>query len=179
MVGAVVAAVAAGPRTDPAAAPACSWEQRSYDPAAPDNYSFRATCDPAADVRAVIRGGTELTGSVGGVPLRLSVDPGSDPAMFDTIWDGSLGGAPVRLVTSGFEVVDGSRLGDADLRCVGPSVLTGDWTWLEVDRAPVTVEYGGDADPNVVAALCNLMTVGLPGGSFGFAKGGLEAPPSA
>jgi hypothetical protein len=156
----------------------CSWSEHHLVRQAPGNYTFRAMCEGAGVLQASIIDGDRLTGQVGNLPLTLTLDPASDAAMFDTTWVGSLGQVPVTLVVQGFAVVAGSRVGDGELRCPAPPVMSGDWTWLADDPAVVDVAFAGD--PRVSAdqagALCNLMTIGLPASSYGFAKGELEPP---
>jgi hypothetical protein len=156
----------------------CSWAEHQFDPQAPGNYAYRAMCDGAGAVVASIIDGDTLTGQVGDLPLTLTLDPASDAAMFDTTWVGSLGQAPVTLVVQGFEVSAGSRVGSGELRCPAPPVMSGDWTWLADDPAVVEVAFAGDSrvSADQAGALCNLMTIGLPASSYGFAKGELELP---
>lgn len=166
------------PDEPPAPSSSCSWAEHRFDPQAPGDYAYRAVCEGAGALQARIVDGDTLTGQVGDLPLTLTLDPASDSAMFDTTWIGSLGQAPVTLVVQGFEVAAGSRVGDGDLRCPAPPVMSGDWTWLADDPAVVAVAFAGDSRVSAeqAGALCNLMTIGLPASSYGFAKGELEPP---
>lgn len=171
------------PRTDPQmaagsqqSAPACSWHQHDYDPDRPQDATYRATCTGAGPLLVSLTDGERLDGTIAGRVLSLTLAPGSDPAFFDVTWQGRFDDAPVTLHVVDNAVVAGSVIGAGEVACAGPSMLSGDWSWLQADPHPMPVAYAGDprVSPAEASALCNLVTIGLPASSFGLAKGMLE-----
>lgn len=157
----------------------CTWAQRelTYAESIGPAY-FSATCGPGSGISATaFDGGDKLVveGTIGGAPFSLEAE-WSELGL----WRGTFNGRPVMMSTerdgNGFTVYDGSTIGQGAVRAVGPQAgineaAFGPGEYFVWDNPSiVTGRFYGDANVTTAqaAALCQLLTVGLPASGIVF-----------
>ncbi len=181
--GLLVASWLTGPVGTQDISTTCDWaEVDDFGDSGLTSGNFAADCE-GTDLRAdgAVRSGSSgllaveyrLTGTIGELALSISSSNGLD-------WDGTLGGAAVRLLGSrdddlSFSVLPGSTIGQASVQCAGPAPSADDRESgigqnLVWDN-PSTVEGTFSGDDRVsseeAGSLCNLVLVGVPASRLG------------